>query len=111
MSALPVPSPIIKPEEPNPFSAVHSIHRAHADFWKEYRALPADIRDRADRQFALLRANPRHPSLQFKKLTERGGRELWSARVTLKYRALAVKLDDDYVWFWIGEHDAYEGTI
>lgn len=79
------------------------MHRAHADFWKGYGALLADIRDRADKQFALLRANPRHPSLQFKNLTERGGQELWSARVTLKYRALAVKLDDDYVWFWIGE--------
>jgi hypothetical protein len=70
------------------------MHRTHPDFWKEYRALPADIRDRADKQFALLKANP-----------------LWSARVTLKYRALAVKLDDDYVWFWIGEHDIYEGMI
>jgi mRNA-degrading endonuclease RelE of RelBE toxin-antitoxin system len=87
------------------------MHRANAEFWKEYRALPADIRERADKQFALLRANPRHPSLQFKKLTERGGQELWSARVTLKYRALALKVDDDYVWFWIGEHDLYEGMI
>ena len=52
----------------------------------------------SDIQFALLKANPRHPSLQFKKLTERDGQELWSARVTLIYRALAVKLDDDYVW-------------
>jgi hypothetical protein len=34
--------------------------------------LPAEIRERADKQFALLRANPRHPSVQFKKLTERG---------------------------------------
>ena len=73
--------------------------------------MPADIRDRADKQFALLKTNPRHPSLQFKKLTEHGGQELWSARVTLKYRALAVKLDDDYVWFWIGEHDIYEAMI
>ena len=71
------------------------MHRAHADFWKEYRALPADIRNRADKQFALLRANPHHPSLQFKKLTERGGQELWPARVMPQYRALAVKLDDD----------------
>ena len=31
--------------------------------------------------------------------------------MTLKYRALAVKVDDDYVWFWIGEHDIYEGMI
>jgi hypothetical protein len=51
------------------------------------------------------------PSLQLKKLTEHGGQELWSARVTLKYRALAVKVDDEYVWFWIGEHDIYDDMI
>jgi len=73
--------------------------------------LPDDIRERADKQFALLKANPRQPFLQFKKLTYRGGQELWSARVTLKYRALAVKLDDDYIWFWIGEHDIYGPMI
>jgi mRNA-degrading endonuclease RelE of RelBE toxin-antitoxin system len=87
------------------------MHRANAEFWKECRALPPAIRERADKQFALLKSNPRHPSLQFKKLTERAGQELWSARVTLKYRALAAKLDDDYIWFWIGEHDIYETLI
>ncbi len=111
MTVLTVPCPITKPEEPNSFSTTHSMHRANADFWKEYSALPAAICDRADKQFALLSTNPRHPSLQFKKLTERCGQELWSVRVTLKYRALAVKLEDDYVWFWIGEHDVYEAMI
>jgi hypothetical protein len=28
------------------------MHGTTADFWKEYRALPADIRERADKQFA-----------------------------------------------------------
>lgn len=87
------------------------MHGTTADFWKEYRALTADIRERADKQFALLKANPRHPSLQFKKLTERRGQEIWSARVTRKYRALAVKDDNDYIWFWIGEHDIYDDLI
>jgi mRNA-degrading endonuclease RelE of RelBE toxin-antitoxin system len=87
------------------------MHRTNADFWKEYRALPVDIRERADKQFTLLKANSRHPSLQFKKLTEHGGQEIWSARVTLKYRALAVKLEDDYIWFWIGEHDIYDAIV
>ena len=32
------------------------IHRANADFWNDYNALPADIRARADKQFALLKA-------------------------------------------------------
>jgi hypothetical protein len=87
------------------------LHRANADFWNDYRNLPADIRARADKQFALLKADPRHPSLQFKKLGDRGGQEIWSARVSLKYRALAVKFSDEYLWFWIGEHNVYEALI
>lgn len=84
------------------------IHRANTDFWNDYRKLPADIRARADKQFSLLKENPHHPSLHFKKLGDRNGREVWSARVTLKYRALAVKLPAEYLWFWIGEHHTYE---
>ena len=87
------------------------LHRANADFWNDYRALPADIRARADKQFALLKADPRHPSLHFKKLGDRSGQEIWSARVSLKYRALAVKLLDEYVWFWIGDHNVYDTLI
>ena len=67
------------------------IHRATADFWSDYNALPAEIRGRADKQFTLLKINPQHPSLHFKKLGERKGQEIWSVRVSLKYRALAVK--------------------
>jgi hypothetical protein len=87
------------------------IHRANADFWNDYRALPADIRARADKQFVLLKNNPHHPSLKFKKLGDRKGHEIWSARVTLKYRALAFRLADEYVWFWIGQHNVYDALI
>jgi len=83
------------------------IHRTSADFWNHYVQLPADIRARAKKQFALLKVNPQHPSLQFKKIGIRNGREIWSARVTLRYRALAVKLSGEYVWFWIGDHGVY----
>jgi hypothetical protein len=86
-------------------------HRANADFWNDYRALRAGVRARADKQFALLKSDPQHPSLQFKKLGNRNGQEIWSARVTLKCRALAVKLPDEYVWFWIGEHNLYDVLI
>ena len=87
------------------------VHRANSDFWNDYNALSEDIRLRADKQFTLLQANPQHPSLQFKKIGERHGNEIWSARVTLKYRALAIKLDDEYLWFWIGEHNVYDAII
>jgi len=43
-------------------------HSANSDFWREYERLPVEIRVRADKQFALLKSNPEHPSLQFKKV-------------------------------------------
>ncbi len=87
------------------------IHQANADFWNEYHALDKGIQARADKQFERLKANPQHPSLCFKKIGERRGKEIWSVRVTLRYRALAIKFDDSYLWFWIGEHNDYEAII
>jgi hypothetical protein len=63
-------------------------HRAATDFWRQYHTLSQEVRARADKQFSLLKANPQHPSLQFKEVGERTGWEIWSARVTLNYRAL-----------------------
>jgi hypothetical protein len=86
-------------------------HYAATDFWRSYAALPQEIRNRADKRFSLLKADPRHPSLQFKKVGERHGLEIWSARVTLNYRALAIKREGGYLWFWIGDHKGYEALI
>lgn len=64
------------------------------------------MREQADRQFALLKADPSHPSLRFKKV----GR-FRSARVNPWVRALAVESGNDLVWFWIGTHTEYERLI
>lgn len=63
-------------------------HRATTGFWEAYFSLRQEIRSRADKQFLLLKANPQHPSLQFKKIGDRQGNEIWSARISLSYRAL-----------------------
>lgn len=70
-----------------------------------YRQLPPEIRELADKNFALLKSDPRHPSLRLKKLE---GAEIWSVRVGLRYRALARHRDEGFVWFWIGRHDEYD---
>ena len=57
-------------------------HFASPKFWTAYEALPVPIRKLADANYALLKRDPRHPSLQFKKV----GR-YWSVRVGLRYRA------------------------
>ena len=82
------------------------MHRTTDQFWNRYRSLPEDVQDLANKSFQLLKENPRHPSLQFKKV---GG--FWSARVSLTHRALAVEDGADYIWVWIGSHDDYERLI
>ncbi len=86
-------------------------HRATEAFWRAYQALPPEIQSRADKQFALLKNNPEYPSLHFKKVGESRRQEVWSARVTLNYRALALKRPDAFLWFWIGDHKSYEELI
>ena len=41
-------------------------HTASKRFWQCLDALPADVRALAHRSYALLKADPAHPSLQFK---------------------------------------------
>jgi hypothetical protein len=64
------------------------------------------VQQLADRCYALLRHDARHPSLHFKQL----GR-IWSVRVGLHYRALAVEQGGDMVWFWIGTHAEYDSLV
>jgi hypothetical protein len=78
-------------------------HRATPRFWACYDALPTVTRQSADRCFALLRKDLRHPSLHFKKV----GR-FWSVRVGLYHRALAVESGADLTWVWIGSHAEYD---
>ena len=82
------------------------IHRASRRFWAAYDNLPPDARALADKQFKLLKKDPRHPSLHFKKIAR-----VWSVRVNRNIRALAVQDREDYVWFWIGDHREYERLI
>ena len=81
-------------------------HRTAARFWEHYRSLPNEVRELADKNFRLLQRDPRHPSLQFKKVGT-----VWSARVGLGHRALAVEDGDDFLWVWIGTHDDYDRMI
>ena len=78
-------------------------HRASPRYWACDNALPAAVRQLADRCYAQLRADPRHPSLHFKKVGP-----FWSVRVGLHYRALGVESGSDVVWVWIA---AYRGGI
>ena len=81
-------------------------HRAHPNFWAAYRKLSADVQAVADRNFVLLKNDPRHPSLRLKKTGD-----YWSARVGLDHGALAIEADVGLLWTWIGADDEYERLI
>jgi len=81
-------------------------HYAAPDFWACYRQLPVEVQRVADKSFELLQHDPRHPSIQFKKLDA-----VWSARVGLHHRALAIEVSGGFLWFWIGTHAQYDHLV
>ena len=82
------------------------MHRTTARFWRCFEELPEAVQRLARENFKLLKSNMYHPSLHFKKVGN-----LWSARVGIGYRALAVEDGRDFTWVWIGGHDEYERMI
>ena len=81
-------------------------HVADRAFWDDYDKLPAEIRRLADKNFALLKKNPRHASLRFKKVGI-----YWSVHIGGDYRALAKEIEDGFLWGWIGTHAEYNWRI
>jgi len=78
-------------------------HFASPDFWSSYQLLPDAIKKIADKNFKLMKANPRHPSVRLKKVGI-----FWCARAGIQYRALAKERDEGLVWVWIGHHSEYD---
>ena len=83
--------------------------RATPRFWAAYRDLPSEIKQAARKAYLLFQENAHHPGLQFKRVHQRD--PIYSARVTLGYRALGLLDDDQITWFWIGTHAAYERLL
>jgi hypothetical protein len=81
-------------------------HFASSAFWNAYAKLPEAVRALADRNYEILKDNPGHPSLHFKKVGQ-----FWSVRIGLRHRALATEIDEGLLWFWIGSHDDYDSMI
>jgi len=64
------------------------------------------VQSAARANYELLKTDPRHPSLHFKRV----GR-FWSARIGSSYRVLGVDSPIGIVWFWIGPHEEYVRLI
>jgi len=82
------------------------MHKTTSRFWRCFGELPESIQSLAKKKFELLKKNPKHPSVHFKKVGK-----FWSARVGMNHRALAIEDQEDFIWVWIGTHDEYEDLI
>jgi len=83
--------------------------RTTAAFRKAFAGLPPNVQERAQQAFQRFLDDPAHPSLQFKQVHTT--QPIFSARITLNYRALAVRQEDSWIWFWIGSHSDYETLL
>jgi hypothetical protein len=81
-------------------------HFASSRFWATYDAPPAEAKALANKNFILLKADPRHPSLHFKKIGN-----FWFVRVGIHHRALGTDVEGGVVWFWMGSHADYDKLI
>ncbi len=77
-------------------------------FWQCFDALPTNIQVLARKNYEVLKADPLHPSLHFKRMAK--GR-LHSVRVGLNYRAPGLDVDGGIHWFWIGTHAEYDKLV
>jgi len=78
-------------------------HRASKRFWRNFSELSPELQQLARANFELLKSNPQHPSLHFKRVGE-----YWSVRIGLSHRAVGSDAPQGVLWFWIGSHDEYD---
>ncbi len=69
---------------------------------KQYKELPAEIKTRVAKQFNLLLADLRHPSIRAKKYDE--SNDVWQGRVNRSYRFYFQIDGDEYVILAIIPH-------
>ena len=75
-------------------------------FDRDYAELPEEIKERVEKQLALLLSNPRHPSLRLKRI--RGTADIWEVRVSRGYRLTLQLAGDTYLLRRVGPPDVIE---
>jgi len=78
-------------------------HHASKRFWRNFDELSPELQQLARHSYELLKTNPQHPSLHFKRVGP-----YWSVRVGLSHRAVGMSTSSGILWFWIGNHEEYD---
>ena len=79
------------------------------DFRKAFASLPKEIQGQARSAYRLWTEDIRHPSLHFRRVHETD--PIFSVRIGLHWRAVALVEEGVANWFWIGSHSDYDKLI
>jgi hypothetical protein len=71
--------------------------------------LPVSVQEQAAKAYALWQEDTYHPSLQFKRVSQK--QPIYSVRVSISYRVLGLLESDHIYWYWIGAHDEYDELL
>jgi hypothetical protein len=85
------------------------ISRVTDRFRKTFRELPRPIQRKAREVFRLFRQDPHNPLLHLKQVHKT--KPVYSIRISLGWRALAIKDGEQMIWFWIGSHADYDKIL
>lgn len=81
-----------------------------SSYWDSMEKLPKEVRNLAEKSYAMWRDNPKHPKLRFKKIHP--SQPIYSFRVGLAYRTIGVETSDGHlIWFWVGSFEEYSKAI
>ena len=73
-------------------------------FIRDYQALPENLQKTVDKKLRLFLDNPRHPSLNLKKMQD--PREIWEGRITKGYNSFTLQMEGDTCLLRrLGPHD------
>jgi hypothetical protein len=71
-----------------------------------FDALPVETQRQAEAAFKRFQSDPNHPSLHFKQLQKFP--DYWSARISIGYRCVCKRNNEELFWFWIGSHADFD---
>ncbi len=78
-------------------------------FRKSFDKLPDKVKKEAKSIFKIWKSNPYQENLKFKRI--HSSKDIYSVRIGLGWRALAIKEGNTMVWFWIGSHSDYDNLL
>lgn len=86
------------------------ITKRNRKFDKLFSQLPNPVKDLTRDVFKQWCVNPFDPRLEFKAL-DRSANKCWSIRIGSRYRALCWAYKSEWLWFWVGSHEAYNKVV